>query len=721
MFVAMVATVSLASFVGAVLLPVVVLGGGGYFVLHHLELPPQSAQSNQRAEWLRRREKALEAKLHEKTADGGGHVLVMREGSDVQGSDYTTADASAATQTLADAFRGAFAATGQPIRVDTAGRFLRFCSTERGQGGEVAMLRHLQVEIKAAVVSPGHVYQPIGPRKLQLTVGDAIYAIAARGGRHPSLDLAGAAQETLPFFVHEFPLHGRMPILLSVDRTRLDSLKDYYGEQIAYYFEFVNFYNKAMFWPTLGGVVVHVYSYFGGDDNVLVPLYAISMMFWATLLTEFWKQTQAELAFDWGVDEDAISEDRPQFRGTPQQDQVTGKRVYVDVGKLFGMPLYVWRRTFSYTVTLVMLAISASGVLWTLTIADWRDRLPEVAQPSAALLPEMVAQQVPGVLQVIWLTVVGEIYTTVAKNLNDFENHKTENQYQDHLIIKRFCFEFVQWLFGLFYTAFWRQDRAELSGLLFGAMVTRPIVRHVKAALLPVANAWCAQRAKATEEKAASPASTTPTQRSLDLSAIQRAIEREYELEEYSEFDDFLDMALQFAHLTMFSSAMPLAALCAWANNVFEMRADMYKLCAYSQRIFPHAAVGIGSWLWTFEAISVAAVLTNVALIGWTTPWFDETMESIFGLVEPLKPHHKLTVLVGIEHILLCLKGLIAVVVPDVPERVAIELRRQEWLAEQAHYKQQVKAAAGFTRSLQLSRRRRMATTLGPLESHQVD
>lgn len=716
MCVAMLATLSVASFVGAIFLPLVLVASGGYLILQGFRASSEHAEP-QHPEWLTQRETALATALHAKTVEGGGHVLVVREGSDAQGSDYTTADASAAAQTLADAFRGAFEATGRPIKVDAAGRFLRFCSSERRQSGEVAMLRQLLREIKAADVAPGQVFQPIGPGKVQLAVGDRIYTIVSRSSSSHSLDLTGAAPETLPLVEHEFPLHGRMPILLAVDRGRLTSLKDYYGEQVAYYFEFVYFYNNMMVWPTYGGVIVHLYSYVAGDHNVLLPLYATFMMFWATLLTEFWKQTQAELAFDWetqaGGAFDDVSEDRPQFRGAPEKDVVTGKKVYVDRGKLLWLPLWVWRSTFSYTITLVMLSISATGVLWTLTINDWQDRLPEIAQPSVALLPEMVTLQVPGVLQVVWLTVVGEIYTAVAKKLNDFENHKTENDYQDHLIVKRFCFEFVQWLFGLFYTAFWTQDREELSALLFGAMVTRQIVRHAKEMILPFVQSWREQRANSKEEpngtaaeESAAPAASTTKERAPDLSAMQKAIQREYELEEYSEFDDFLDMALQFAHLTMFSSAMPLAAFCAWANNVFEQRTDMYKLCAFSQRTFPHAAVGIGSWLWTFEAISVAAVLTNVALIGWTTPWFDETMESVFGYEEPLKPHHKLLVLVLIEHILLCAKGLVVAVVPDVPEKVATELRRRQWVAEEAQRRECAKAASGFTRSLQLSRRR---------------
>ena len=66
----------------------------------------------------------------------------------------------------------------------------------------------------------------------------------------------------------------------------------------------------------------------------------------------------------------------------------------------------------------------------------------------------------------------------------------------------------------------------------------------------------------------------------------------------------------------MFSSAFPFAALCAWANNILEIRTDFLKLTVASQRPFPAPAIGIGSWLLAFEFLSAAAVVTNVALIG---------------------------------------------------------------------------------------------------------
>ena len=41
-------------------------------------------------------------------------------------------------------------------------------------------------------------------------------------------------------------------------------------------------------------------------------------------MAEFWKRQQAELAFDWHVSAEEL-EVRPQFRGTPAVDGVTGK------------------------------------------------------------------------------------------------------------------------------------------------------------------------------------------------------------------------------------------------------------------------------------------------------------------------------------------------------------------------------------------------------------
>ena len=52
-------------------------------------------------------------------------------------------------------------------------------------------------------------------------------------------------------------------------------------------------------------------------------------------------------------------------------------------------------------------------------------------------------------------------------------------------------------------------------------------------------------------------------------------------------FDDYLEMFIQFGYVTLFSSAYPLAGLCALLNNMIEVRSDAFKLCFIHQRPFP--------------------------------------------------------------------------------------------------------------------------------------
>ena len=79
--------------------------------------------------------------------------------------------------------------------------------------------------------------------------------------------------------------------------------------------------------------------------------------------------------------------------------------------------------------------------------------LQAIVHPLVEQIPEMAAEQVPGIIQVTWLTVMGELYGRVAVRLNGWENHKTEDEYQNHLTIKKFSFIVnIKWLKSIFYT-----------------------------------------------------------------------------------------------------------------------------------------------------------------------------------------------------------------------------------------------------------------------------
>ena len=55
-------------------------------------------------------------------------------------------------------------------------------------------------------------------------------------------------------------------------------------------------------------------------------------------------------------------------------------------------------------------------------------------------------------------------------------------------------------------------------------------------------------------------------------------------------------MFIQFGYVVLFSSAFPLAAMCALINNIIEIRSDALKLCTGLQRPFGQRVESIGQW-----------------------------------------------------------------------------------------------------------------------------
>lgn len=78
-------------------------------------------------------------------------------------------------------------------------------------------------------------------------------------------------------------------------------------------------------------------------------------------------------------------------------------------------------------------------------------------------------------------------------------------------------------------------------------------------------------------------------------------------------FQDYQEMFVQFGYVVLFSSAFPLAAMCALINNIIEIRSDAFKLCTGLQRPFGIRVESIGQW-------QVREVNTHIDLmLEWTT------------------------------------------------------------------------------------------------------
>ena len=111
----------------------------------------------------------------------------------------------------------------------------------------------------------------------------------------------------------------------------VELIKDYYGDEIAIYYEWMNFFLKWIMLPAAMGGLTSLINNFvyteGQDESPFSAIFSIGMAFWATLFAVNWKRHQRGLRVMWDniyQSELHIREIRPEFRGEPAIDQITG-------------------------------------------------------------------------------------------------------------------------------------------------------------------------------------------------------------------------------------------------------------------------------------------------------------------------------------------------------------------------------------------------------------
>lgn len=121
----------------------------------------------------------------------------------------------------------------------------------------------------------------------------------------------------------------------------------------------------------------------------------------------------------------------------------------------------------------------------------------------------------------------------------------------------------------------------------------------------------------------------------------------------------------------MFVVAYPLAPCFALANNYIEVRVDAIKLCKQARRPEPKGAEDIGTWYFILNIMSSLAILTNCAVLFYTSTQF-----------KLLSSEAKVWLFFLTEHVLLSFRSLLSVIIPDMPEAVDIQLQRQQFLVD---------------------------------------
>lgn len=487
----------------------------------------------------------------------------------------------------------------------------------------------------------------------------------------------------------------------------------YYGWETSFYFAWLGFLTKWAFFPgCLGCFVVFLRLCRNDtlDEDEYTPFYGLVAFLWSVLGLRYWDRQENRLAYQWGTfslsryERQKYFALRPQFRGYLRKSPISGQPevYYPDYRRRI-------KYLFSAIVTCAMLMVAFVAMILSLNLQGyirpksnlqrWNREHPHpfYFQQLAALAEQgqlldatsAWRSLIPVGIHVAFIFTLNQIYRTIAEALTNWENHETEINHKNSLVVKRFLFEAFDCYVALFYLAFYERDverlRMELMSVFqidtFRRLVLEcglPIVlQHFTAQLRHQRGIMLKKTVLSLFSSQSSPNVVSSTEMQL-LELIK---------DPYEEFDDYIEMVIEYGYVTLFASAYPLAPLISTVANWIEARSDCFKLSYLCRRPVPLRTSDLGMWKILIACIVWMSALTNCLLAGFTSdqlmhymPTFyiqDETGYTTFG-------HEKgwLTVFVifGLERVLILAGLLIYAIVPAVPEDVTNELERRQYI-----------------------------------------
>merc|ERR1719361_1975687 len=220
----------------------------------------------------------------------------------------------------------------------------------------------------------------------------------------------------------------------------LQEVRDYFGEPVAFYFGFLTFYLKWLVAPAIVGFIFFIWQLAVGEIALTAyHFYVFFMIFWSVAFVDFWAREESRYRLMWGMtkfEQKAVA--RPQFEGEWQHDKVTG---------LWSEEFSIAKRACRYGSVYTFVSIWVSVcVVSVIAILLQRDRDPNNFPLKIGL----------GVANAVMIFVFDAIYKLVSSYGNEWENHRTEQDFQNAMIFKSFSFKFVNSFASLFYLGFIR-------------------------------------------------------------------------------------------------------------------------------------------------------------------------------------------------------------------------------------------------------------------------
>lgn len=476
-----------------------------------------------------------------------------------------------------------------------------------------------------------------------------------------------------------------------ISHQPVDQIRDYFGEKVGFYFGFLGYTVKWLIPMAVIGLAIFVlqaipniasyrFNYVGS------VFWSIMMPIWATLFVEFWKRKSEARAVRWGMDTlDLAEPSRPAYTGNLRIGTWWGK-VWIDLEtaakkdpsleryNIYEAPSKRLRRAVlgSWPVLFLMTLVSL-GVAWIFILLG-------------AMVTSYGARVAVSAANGVVIVILSIVYRVIAKYLTEIENHRTDTDLENSLIMKIFVFDFVNAFGSLFYQAFikynvkwtslaWLSNGAclaytgtakfecalaELSTMLVTVFIVRICFFQVLDFLIPFLYTRIGTRAS----------------RMLQvLSRSGRHFEDSQVQSKMAPFagtlDEYSGMVMQFGYVTLLAAACPLGPVIALLSFVIETRTDAYKMLFLNQRAPAVRAKHIGTYQAILQFMAFISIISNAALVALS----DGPSASDLAW--------RLSLIIIGENLIIAVKFIIGKLVSARPESVQKTLARRSFIREE--------------------------------------
>jgi anoctamin-10 len=260
-------------------------------------------------------------------------------------------------------------------------------------------------------------------------------------------------------------------------------INEYYGPEVGMYFAFVGFLGEWLLPLGVVGLTTFLFRVYRSDtldEDEYTPFYGLICFLWAILFTIYWERREKELAFEFGTMplldrqlsnfstfgmNEGVGHKRPDFVGELRTSPITGNSELFYPNSSRRVQYIV-----SAFVTMVMLVVAFWLMILSLNLQGYiakKENYHPFHYPQLTLLAgegQLLDATstwrcfIPVVIHAAGIFVLNTIYRTVATRLTEWENHMTQDAYNNSLVLKRFLFEAFDCYIVLFYLAFYERD-----------------------------------------------------------------------------------------------------------------------------------------------------------------------------------------------------------------------------------------------------------------------